>query len=258
MRITIGTKHESEQRPRGLLEQVVVRRLVLLHRHDRGGAVHHHHADAHEQQRGSEQHLVALEFSRHTSRSWRGAVAPAEARGPVQPPLTMPTVETAQLRRRSAGPSGPADNDDIVKGRLRLNRNKPRRTARHVSILHKTARQWPHASCGRREIDALSSQQSSAGRGAKTPPSQTGAACVPSGRFFTAPAGLMTAHCSRATFHSSSSRSASCLNTRPRSRVVAEHVEARARRREHDHAAWRRRCRTRSAPRRACRRRRAP
>src|SRR6476620_4360052 len=42
---------------------------------------------------------------------------------------------------RSAWPSGPADNGDIVKGRLRLNRNKPRRTARHVSIVHKTARQ---------------------------------------------------------------------------------------------------------------------
>src|SRR3972149_1582815 len=29
--------------------------------------------------------------------------------------------------------------------------------------------------------------------GARTPPSQTGAVCVPSGRFLTAPAGLMTA-----------------------------------------------------------------
>src|SRR5439155_17400636 len=40
------------------------------------------------------------------------------------------------------------------------------------------------------------SQQSSAGRGGKTPTSQTGAACVPSGQFSTASTGLMTAHCS--------------------------------------------------------------
>ncbi len=53
--------------------------------------------------------------------------------------------------------------------------------------------------------------------GIKTPPSQAGAACVPSGRFFIAPPELMTAHCSRTPFHSSFKRATSCLKTRPRS-----------------------------------------
>src|SRR4029450_3068037 len=86
--------------------------------------------------------------------------------------------------------------------------------------------------------------------GAKTPPSQTGAACVPSGRFFTAPAGLMTAHCSRTTSLPFAKRLLLACRVPLRSqpphllleppaalRVIAEHVEAGAGRGEHDRAA---------------------
>src|SRR5215471_10754533 len=114
-----------------------------------------------------------------------------------------------------------------------------------------------------------SSQQSSAGRRGKTPTSQTGAACVPSGQLFSASTGLMTAHCSFLTCGGPSLRStlaplrarvaarstplAPSVRRRSRPlvgelrhlaledpsafRVVAEHVEARTRRREHDRVA---------------------
>ena len=51
-------EHESDQRPRRLLEEIEIRIVVRLHRDERRGAVDHHHARAHEQQRGGEQQLV--------------------------------------------------------------------------------------------------------------------------------------------------------------------------------------------------------
>src|SRR5688572_26211015 len=52
---------------------------------------------------------------------------------------------------------------------------------------------------------------------AETPPSQTGAGLRSQRTVLHRTARLMTAHCSRVTFHSDSSASTSCLNTRPRS-----------------------------------------
>ena len=120
----------------------------------------------------------------------------------------------------------------------------PQRTARRIAVA--TSR------CQREQSAVISRT------GAKTPPSQTGAACVPSGRFFTAPTGLMTAHCSRVTVPLLLQPQHFLLEHPAALRVVAEHVEARARRREHDRAARAPPTRTPSAPPPTCPPRRAP
>ena len=84
-----------------------------------------------------------------------------------------------------------------------------------------------------------SGQQSSVSRGVGTPASQAGAACVPSSQLPTAAGRLTTVHCSRVLLASSASLRTSCLNTSAAFRVIAEHVEARARGRQ-QHRATRR------------------
>src|SRR5262245_1924104 len=74
----------------------------------------------------------------------------------------------------------------------------------------------------------VSGQQSSVGLWMEAPASQAGAACVPSSQSFTAEDQLTTAHRSQQLPHFLS-KPPSAL------RVVAEHVEARARRREKHH-----------------------
>ena len=63
----------------------------------------------------------------------------------------------------------------------------------------------------------MSGQQSSAGKWAKTPASQTGAACVPSDQLSTAAPGLMTAHRSCAVGTVAANRATAALNALPRS-----------------------------------------
>src|SRR5205085_12060565 len=74
----------------------------------------------------------------------------------------------------------------------------------------------------------VSGQQSSVGLWMEAPASQAGAACVPSSQSFTAKDQLTTAHRSQSLHH--------ILETPSALRVIAEHVEARARRREDDHS----------------------
>ena len=93
-----------------------------------------------------------------------------------------------------------------------------------------------------------SSQQSSVSRRVGTPASQAGAACVPSSQLPTAPGRLTTVHRSRdrVLLHQLHHFLLEHLSTL---RVIAEHVEARARRRQQHHAACPRApARTRAAP----------
>src|SRR5262245_65690752 len=82
-----------------------------------------------------------------------------------------------------------------------------------------------------------SSQQSSAGRRGKTPTSQTGAACVPSGQLLSASTGLMTAESSRYSSMLAApplllEPANLLLEHTPAFGVVREHVDARTRRRQ--------------------------
>ena len=107
---------------------------------------------------------------------------------------------------------------------------------------------------------AASSQSSSVRSRGKTPTSQTGAACVPSGQLFSVSTGLMTTHCLSAPAFRSTPRPdalTSRLNTRPALGVIHEHVEAGARRRQEHGVARRRPPRTPSARPPPCRPRRA-
>ena len=124
---------------------------VSLQGHDGRGAVHHHDAGAHEQQRGDEQHLVRFELSRHTS--------------PPKGPTGRPTTPDGALNRACEVP------DHYEPSATRLVRDS------HVARCHD-----PRRLERSREQSAVISRP-----GAKTPASQTGAACVPSSQFFTAP-----------------------------------------------------------------------
>ena len=105
-----------------------------------------------------------------------------------------------------------------------------------------------------------SGQQSSAGRGTGTPASQTGVACAPSDRLPIAANRLTTAHCSSRPLGRSASPQPYAARHQLRHlllelpaalRVVREHVEARARRRQQHHAVRPRQVAAPRAPRRA-------